>query len=59
MTTAIGIEAKACEGFDGTVGDRAGAAAPSKKRARCNLLARALSDARSSMRTPAKYSTPI
>jgi hypothetical protein len=42
MTTAVGIEAKACEGFDGTVRDRAGAAAPSKKRARCNLLARAL-----------------
>ena len=42
MTTAIGIEAKACEDFDGTVGDRAGAAPPSKKRARCNLLARAL-----------------
>jgi hypothetical protein len=42
MTTAIGIEAKACEGFEGTVADRAGAAAPSKKRARCNLLAHAL-----------------
>ena len=42
MTTAIGIEAKACEDFDGTVGDRAGAVAPSKKRARCNLMARAL-----------------
>jgi hypothetical protein len=42
MTTAVGIEAKACEDFDGTVGDRASAAAPSKKRARCNLLSRAL-----------------
>ena len=42
MTTAVGIEAKACEGFDGTIRDRASAAAPSKKRARCNLLARAL-----------------
>jgi hypothetical protein len=42
MTTAVGIEAKACESFDGTVADRAAAAAPSKKRARCNLLARAL-----------------
>jgi hypothetical protein len=42
MTAAVGIEAKACEGFDGTVADRAAAASPSKKRARCNLLARAL-----------------
>lgn len=42
MTSVIGVEAKACEGFDGTVGDRRTAAAPSKKRARCNLLARAL-----------------
>jgi hypothetical protein len=42
MTTAIGIEAKACEDFDGRVSDRAGAAAPSKRRARCNLLAHAL-----------------
>jgi hypothetical protein len=42
MTTAIGIEAKACENFDGKVADRAAAAPPSKKRARCNLLARAL-----------------
>jgi hypothetical protein len=42
MTTAVGIEAKACEGFDGTIRDRARAAAPSNKRARCNLLARAL-----------------
>src|SRR5215212_2191428 len=42
MTTAIGIEAKACEDFDGTAGDRAAAAAPSNKHARCNLLARAL-----------------
>jgi hypothetical protein len=38
----VGVEAKACEDFDGTVGDRAKAAPPSKKRARCNLLARAL-----------------
>jgi hypothetical protein len=30
MTTAVEIEAKACEGFDGTVADRAAAAAPSK-----------------------------
>jgi hypothetical protein len=42
MTTAIGVEAKACEDFDGRVGDRAASAAASKKRARCNLLARAL-----------------
>jgi len=42
MTAAVGIEAKACEGFDGTVGDRAAAGPPSKKRTRCNLLARAL-----------------
>lgn len=40
--SAVGIEAKACEGFDGTVGDRAAAVAPSRRRARCNLLARAL-----------------
>jgi hypothetical protein len=38
----VGVEAKACEGFDGVVADRASAAEPSKKRARCNLLARAL-----------------
>lgn len=37
-----GVEAKACENFDGIVGDRASAAPPSNKRARCNLLARAL-----------------
>jgi hypothetical protein len=42
MTSVIGVEAKACEGFDGTVADRRTAAAPSNKRARCNLLARAL-----------------
>jgi hypothetical protein len=42
MTSVIGVEAKACEGFDGTVAERRSAAAPSKKRARCNLLARAL-----------------
>jgi hypothetical protein len=39
---AVGIEAKACEDFDGVVADRALAAPPSKKRARCNLLSRAL-----------------
>lgn len=38
----VGIEAKACEGFDGLVAGRATAAAPSNKRARCNLLSRAL-----------------
>ena len=38
----VGVEAKACEGFDGLVVDRATAAAPSNKRARCNLLSRAL-----------------
>jgi hypothetical protein len=38
----IGVEAKACENFDGIVADRAAAEAPSKKRARCNLLSRAL-----------------
>ena len=38
----IGVEAKACETLDGTVADRATAAAPSNKRARCNLLSRAL-----------------
>lgn len=38
----VGIEAKACESFDGIVADRAAASAPSKKRARCNLLSRAL-----------------
>jgi hypothetical protein len=38
----IGVEAKACETFDGRVADRAVAAAPSNKRARCNLLSRAL-----------------
>lgn len=42
MTAAVGVEAKACEGFDGLVGDRASAKAPSNKRARCNLLAQAL-----------------
>ncbi len=41
-TLVIGVEAKACEDYDGTVADRAAAAAPSKKRARCNLLSRAL-----------------
>ena len=38
----VGVEAKACESFDGVVAGRAGAVPPSKKRARCNLLARAL-----------------
>jgi len=38
----LGVEAKACENFGGVVGDRAWAAPPSKKRARCNLLSRAL-----------------
>jgi hypothetical protein len=41
-TVVLGIEAKACEGFDGTVGDRASSGPPSDKRARCNLLARTL-----------------
>ncbi len=38
----VGVEAKACESFGGIVADRAPAAAPSNKRARCNLLSRAL-----------------
>jgi Domain of unknown function (DUF6946) len=38
----IGIEAKACEDFAGLVSDRAAAAPPSNKRARCNLLGQAL-----------------
>jgi hypothetical protein len=38
----VGIEAKACEGFDGTVAARASAEPPSNKRARSNLMARAL-----------------
>jgi hypothetical protein len=42
MTAAVGVEAKACEDFDGLVGDRATAEAPSNKRARCNLLAGAV-----------------
>lgn len=41
-TLPVGVEAKACEDFDGTVGDRAPTPPPSKKRARCNLLAGAL-----------------
>jgi hypothetical protein len=41
-TRVVGVEAKACEGFDGVVADRATAEAPSKKRSRCNLLGRAL-----------------
>jgi hypothetical protein len=43
-TLLVGVEAKACENFDGHVRDRAAAVPPSKKRARCNLLARALFD---------------
>jgi hypothetical protein len=38
----VGIEAKACEDFAGTVADRSASDAPSNKRARCNLLAAAL-----------------
>ena len=38
----VGIEAKACEDFAGIVADRGPSGVPSKKRARCNLLARAL-----------------
>ena len=38
----IGVEAKACEDFDRTVGDRAVHGPPSNRRARCNLLSRAL-----------------
>jgi hypothetical protein len=38
----IGVEAKACEGFDGTVADRAPAGGRSRKRNRCNLLSCAL-----------------
>lgn len=43
-TLLVGVEAKACENFDGEVGDRAAAGPPSKKRTRCNLLARAMFD---------------
>jgi hypothetical protein len=42
MRVAIGVEAKACEDYDGIVSDRASAGPPSRKRARCNLLALAL-----------------
>lgn len=42
MVLVGGIEAKACEDFGGLVKDRAAAAPPSNKRARCNLMARAL-----------------
>src|SRR5437868_1544096 len=42
MVLVADIEAKACENFGGLVKDRASAAPPSNKRARCNLLARAL-----------------
>ncbi len=38
----VGIEAKACEDFAGAVADRAASGPRSNKRARCNLLARAL-----------------
>jgi hypothetical protein len=38
----VGVEAKACEPFDGLVRDRGSTPLPSKKRARCNLLAGAL-----------------
>lgn len=38
----VGVEAKACEDFDGIVADRARAGPPSNKRARCNLLSCAL-----------------
>jgi hypothetical protein len=38
----VGVEAKACEPFDGVVADRAQHAPPSKRRARCNLMAQAL-----------------
>lgn len=38
----VGIEAKACEDFAGVVADRAASGPRSNKRARCNLLARAL-----------------
>jgi hypothetical protein len=42
MIGVIGVEAKACETFDGSVRDRAKASKTSKQPARCNLLARAL-----------------
>jgi hypothetical protein len=38
----VGVEAKACEPFDGQVADRGIAAPPSKQRPRCNLMAQAL-----------------
>jgi hypothetical protein len=38
----IGVEAKACEDFGGIVADRAAHGPPSNRRARCNLLSRAL-----------------
>src|SRR5207247_898036 len=38
----VGVEAKACESFDRLVKDRSAAAPPSRKRMRCNLMARAL-----------------
>lgn len=38
----IGVEAKACENFGGNVADRARHGPPSNRRARCNLLSRAL-----------------
>ena len=42
QTVVIGIEAKACENFDGIVATRAAALAPSKRPHRANLLSRAL-----------------
>jgi hypothetical protein len=42
VVAVVGVEAKACEPFDGLVGDRGPVAPPSKQRPRCNLLARAL-----------------
>lgn len=41
-TVVIGIEAKACERFDGIVATRARVPAPSKKSLRANVLSRAL-----------------
>lgn len=38
----VGIEAKACEGYDGTVGKKAEKSPPSELPARCNLLSQAL-----------------
>ena len=38
----VGVEAKACEDFDGVVADRGASGPPSQERARCNLLSQAL-----------------